>query len=641
METLRRILSRLVKDGGHFVEIQENQKPLLHLATTTQTLDAFQPLSASWIQERIEEILPREAEVYQAGRPVEGRLVIKNVGSLFVLACQKPLPCLVFFMPNYESELERYKKNLPKLDMEFATQSFPELPSLDIRTQHSTEGNNWQAVPPPPPFSTAARPVAVSKAEPLPDLFASSAKEPPSAFSLHEEKTILPPPPVKKTAISFPPSKKEEIETPTKMHALSLPEELASQPKEVTPPFILAPLPPVSLISPSMPYATPLATKDALADIDYAPTLASVMSWSQGQNSIDPYLREIVEKKASDLHLTTGQSMAFRKDGDIQKKLDLLVTSNLIQSFLDPIIPPLQRGKFATTWDIDFAYEIENVGRFRVNLFREQGGVGAVFRHIPQLILTAEALGLPPSILKFGKLNKGLVLITGPTGSGKTTTLAALIENINTERPVNIITIEDPIEFSYHSKKALIRQREVGKHTNSFSAALRASLREDPDIILIGELRDAETTAIAIETAETGHLVFGTLHTNSAVSTVSRIIDQFSSEKQPIIRSMLAASLKGVVTQTLVKKIGGGRCAAVEMLIPDDAVATMIREGKTHMIENHMLTQKASGNQLLNEALLQLTLKGTISSQEAWQNALDRKSLEDIAKRKNISFLDT
>lgn len=601
MEILRRILSRLVKDGGHFIELRENQRPLLHIGSTTQTLETFLPLSAAWIQERVAEILPREAEAYAAGRAVEGRLVIKTVGSLFVLARQRPTPCLVFFMPNFDIELERYKKTLPKLDMELATQAFPEIPSLDIRTQQ-TDRPTWQA-PPPAPRQPA---IPTKVAPPIADLFA-----PPTA------------------AAAVP-------ELPTQLHLPEMELPVASA----------VPEPPIAPSAPAMPPPAPALLSLPIgqverAPIDYAPVLASVMSWSQGQNAIDVYLREMIEKKCSDLHLTTGQPLAFRKDGDIQKKIELMMTPAIIQSLLDPIIPPLQRSKFATTWDVDFAYEIERLGRFRVNLFREQGGIGAVLRHVPQTILSAAELGLPQSILRFGKLNKGLVLVTGPTGSGKTTTLAALIESINEERPVHIMTIEDPIEFSYRSKKALIRQREVGKHTNSFATALRASLREDPDIVLIGELRDAETTAIAIETAETGHLVFGTLHTNTAVSTVNRIIDQFPSEKQPIIRSMLAASLKGVVTQTLVKKIGGGRCAAVELLIPDDAIASMIREGKTHMIENHMQTQKATGNQLLNEALLQLALKGTISSHEAWQNALDKKSLEEMAKRKNLSFLET
>ncbi len=609
METLRRILSQLVKDKGHFVEIQENQSPLLHLAKTTQTLETFPPLSASWIGERVAEILPREASAYEAGKLVEGRLVIKTVGSLHVLAYHNPLPCLVFFMPNFDIELEKYKRNLPQLDME---------------------------ITPRPPVPGKA---PVKATPPMGDLFASlTTIEPTRSVPVQAERIHIPVRPM--IEVKIPPTAPAEEAKPIFPQP-----EIRFTPPAVTP--VAAPVPepiaymppPVAAPEPIAYTPPPVAASGDRSPIDYAPVLASVMSWSKGDYPIDVYLKELVGQKGSDLHLTTGQPVAFRKDGDIQKKVGVIITPALIASLLDPIIPALQRSKFTETWDVDFAYEIEGFGRFRVNLFREQGGVGAVLRHIPQTILTAAELGLPDSILKFGKLNKGLVLITGPTGSGKTTTLAALIESINEARPLHIVTIEDPIEFSYHSKKALIRQREVGKHTNSFATALRAALREDPDIVLIGELRDAETTAIAIETAETGHLVFATLHTNSAVSTVNRIIDQFPSEKQPLIRSMLASSLKGVVTQTLVKKIGGGRCAAAELLIPDDAVASMIREGKTHMIENHMQTQKANGNQLLNEALLQLVTKGAISSREAWENAIDRKSLEEMAKRKNITFM--
>jgi twitching motility protein PilT len=267
-----------------------------------------------------------------------------------------------------------------------------------------------------------------------------------------------------------------------------------------------------------------------------------------------------------------------------------------------------------------------------VNLFRDKGGVGAVLRVIPAKILTFQQLNLPPVCQKLAELPKGLVLVTGPTGSGKSTTLAAMIDWINKNRGDHIITLEDPIEFVHPSLRCLINQREVGPHTKSFARALKAALREDPDIVLVGEMRDLETTALALETANTGHLVFGTLHTATAVSTIDRIIDLFPPIQQPQIRSVLADTLKGVVAQTLCKKIGGGRCAALETLVVSPAVANLIREGKNHMIASSMSTAKAQGNVMLNDALAQLVLDGRVDYAEALTHALDKA---DLAKRCN------
>jgi twitching motility protein PilT len=241
--------------------------------------------------------------------------------------------------------------------------------------------------------------------------------------------------------------------------------------------------------------------------------------------------------------------------------------------------------------------------------------------------------------MNFCKLNKGLVLVTGPTGSGKSTTLAAMLDWINKNRKEHILTIEDPIEFVHEQHKCLVNQREVHKHTGSFGRALKAALREDPDVILIGEMRDLETIAIAIETAETGHLVFGTLHTTTAVSTVDRIIDQFPSDRQAQIRTMLASSLRGVVTQTLLKKVGGGRVAAHEILVMNDAVSSMVREGKNHMVTNHMMTQKADGNLLLNDCLFKLIGDGLIDPQEALFKAVDKNDFILTANRKNVKLV--
>ncbi|MGH9204859.1 MAG: type IV pilus twitching motility protein PilT, partial [Vicinamibacterales bacterium] len=262
----------------------------------------------------------------------------------------------------------------------------------------------------------------------------------------------------------------------------------------------------------------------------------------------------------------------------------------------------------------------------------------AVFRVIPNKILTAETLGLSQHILQLCHLNKGLVLVTGPTGSGKSTTLCAMIDYVNRMRPDHIITIEDPIEFVHDNKKCLINQREVGTHTNSFKDALRAALREDPDIVLVGELRDLETVAIAIETAETGHLVFGTLHTTTAASTVDRVIDQFPADRQAQIRVMLSESLRGVIAQTLCRKIGGGRVAALEVLIATSAISNLIREAKTFQIPSMMQVNKAGGMVSLNDALMELVTKKIVAPDEAMAKAVDKTGLDSLLKRAGITL---
>lgn len=374
----------------------------------------------------------------------------------------------------------------------------------------------------------------------------------------------------------------------------------------------------------------------AAIELEYAAYAKGEQTISEGQNEIDRFLKEMIKRKASDLHLTGGQPVCVRADGDIERLPDTMLTPEYMKQLLEPIFPARNKSEFLNSNDTDFAYEISNVGRFRVNIFRDKNGIGAVLRHIPSQILTAQQLNLSAAITNFCKLNKGLVLVTGPTGSGKSTTLAAMIDLINKSRNDHILTIEDPIEFVHQQHKSLVNQREVHKHTTSFARALKAALREDPDIVLIGEMRDLETISIAIETAETGHLVFGTLHTTTAVSTVDRIIQQFPAERQEQIRMMLAGGLRGVVAQTLLKKIGGGRVAAHEILVVNDAVSAMIREGKNHMIPNHMQTQKGDGNQLLNEALLNLVTANTVAAADAYSKSVDKSTFAEMLKRKGI-----
>jgi twitching motility protein PilT len=347
----------------------------------------------------------------------------------------------------------------------------------------------------------------------------------------------------------------------------------------------------------------------------------------------------MVQAGASDLHLCVGSPPTVRKDGRMQA-LDPAgapLTPQELDQLLAPITPETNREEFARRHDTDFAYEIEGLARFRANRFADRRGAGAVFRVIPSKILTAEQLGLSPAILNLCALNKGLVLVTGPTGSGKSTTLCAMIDYINRTRHDHIITIEDPIEFVHPNQRCLINQREVRTHTDSFKDALRAALREDPDIVLVGELRDLETVAIAIETAETGHLVFGTLHTTTAASTVDRVIDQFPADRQAQIRVMLSESLRGVVAQTLCRKIGGGRVAALEVLMVTGAISNLIREGKTFQIPSIMQVNKAIGMVSLNDALMDLVAKKVVEPAEAYSKAVDKTGFDALLKRVGIN----
>jgi twitching motility protein PilT len=355
--------------------------------------------------------------------------------------------------------------------------------------------------------------------------------------------------------------------------------------------------------------------------------------------SIDDLFRAMCDARASDLHLSSGMPPLVRKDGVVEPLGPAagVLDSDAIASLIHPIMPEKNRAEFRDRHDTDFAYEIPGLARFRANIFMDRKGCGAVFRVIPSNILTAEQLGLSPHILQLCRLNKGLVLVTGPTGSGKSTTLCAMVDYMNRNRHDHIITIEDPIEFVHENKSCLINQREVHTHTHGFKQALRAALREDPDIILVGEMRDLETVAIAIETAETGHLVFGTLHTTTAASTVDRVIDQFPADRQAQIRVMLSESLRGVISQTLCKKVGGGRAAALEVLIITPAIGNLIRDAKTFQIPSMMQVGKANGMVTLNDALLELVTKKVIAPEEALLKAVDKTSFEASLKRVGIA----
>lgn len=342
---------------------------------------------------------------------------------------------------------------------------------------------------------------------------------------------------------------------------------------------------------------------------------------------IDKLFYILKERKGSDLHISVGSPPLIRISGDLTPVTNSILPQTETRRLLYEIMTENQQKRFEEKMELDFAYAIPGLARFRANVFTQYRGIAGVFRIIPEEILTVEQLKSPPQILNFAKLHRGLVLCTGPTGSGKSTTLAALVDYVNSNRYEHIITVEDPIEFVHHNKKCLVNQRELGAHTESFSAALRSALREDPDVILVGEMRDLETIQLALTAAETGHLVFGTLHTASAAKTIDRIIDVFPSGQQGQVRSMLSESLKGVMAQTLMKKVGGGRIAAIEIMIGNPAIGNLIREEKTYQINSVLQTSRAEGMQTIDMALFDLVQRKFITAENAIDHAGDKKTM--------------
>ena len=356
---------------------------------------------------------------------------------------------------------------------------------------------------------------------------------------------------------------------------------------------------------------------------------------------IDAFFKLMHDQKASDLHLVSGQPPALRINGDMERIKYRVLDNDVLRAMLYEIAPEDKVKVFEETGDVDFGYEIPGLARYRANFFMQKYGVAAVFREIPSTILTAEQLGLPGVISKLAMLPRGLVLVTGPTGSGKSTTLAAIIDVANRSRKDHIITVEDPIEFVHQSQGCIVNHREVGLHTRTFSAALRGALREDPDIILVGEMRYLETISLAIEAASTGHLVFGTLHTSSAAKTVDRVIEVFPANQQEQIRSTLADGLRAVIAQVLFKRIDKkGRCAALEIMIATPAVRNLIREGKTFQIPSSIQTGKRFGMQLLDDCILDLLNKGMISAEDAYAKANDKGKFRPMLKTPPSDFTE-
>ena len=356
---------------------------------------------------------------------------------------------------------------------------------------------------------------------------------------------------------------------------------------------------------------------------------------------IDAFFKLMHEQNASDLHLMAGQPPALRIHGDVERVKYKTLENDELRAMLYEIAAEDKIKTFEETGDVDFGYEIPGLARYRANFFMQKNGVAAVFREIPSSIMNCEQLGLPNVMSKLSTLPRGLVIVTGPTGSGKSTTLAAIIDEANRNRSDHIITIEDPIEFVHQSRGCLVNQREVGIHTKSFSNALRGALREDPDVILVGEMRDLTTISLAIEAASTGHLVFSTLHTTSAAKTVDRIVEVFPAEEQGQIRSTLADGIRAIISQTLFKRIDKkGRIPALEILIATPAVRNLIREAKSHQIPSMVQTGKKYGMQLLDDAIMDLFNKGKISADDAYMKANEKGRFRPLLNAPPTDFTE-
>jgi twitching motility protein PilT len=420
----------------------------------------------------------------------------------------------------------------------------------------------------------------------------------------------------------------------------------APRPSKAVPAAAVAPAAAAAPRRPSVATAAPVAAAASTNTASSKSELDLVTPFEgseQARAYLDSLLKAMVEKGASDLHLRVSEPPILRHHGEMARQDGVALTDEQLFAMIRSIMPERNRREYAETNDTDYAYELTGIARFRANAARDRNGPVAVFRQIPATVVTVEQMKVTEEVQRLCFLTKGLVLVTGPTGSGKSTTLCALIDLVNRARSDHVITIEDPIEFVHKNKSCIITQRQVHVHTKSFKSALRAALREDPDIVLVGEMRDLETVSIAIETAETGHLVFGTLHTTTAAGTVDRIIDQFPADRQEQIRVMLAESLKGVISQTLCKKIGGGRVAAREILLSIPAVTNLIREGKTFQIPSVMQTSKRLGMVTLNDALIAYVDSGEVEPKEAYMKAVEKAGFVAMLKARNldVSFAES
>jgi pilus retraction protein PilT len=659
MENFKKALKQAIMEKAEGVRFEEGQTPTLLFFSNERSLSNLQGMDQYTLEQLIISLLPSSTSPSSSLR--EGSLSIVNFGELKLLAdLQTPIRLFTFIPPQGNQLFQQIKGQLLQPQSRSAPPKPIDLPSSHIADfeptlrpghfaisnvtgQTSTNGTSTHSkieeptihappimkreddpfVPEEPHGLTESNNTLVRPRMPLPVSTASAEGESDFGLKAKSIPTSVAPPIPNLNSPSEEDADTEDYHFNQSVHSIArLPASEFTN----------------TYASSSLPASSPAKTEHVETAIHFGSVVPGETIERLGQLPIDSLLGDMVQRKASDLHMTMGEPPCMRIDGEIQRHPSSRITEEQMRSYLMPIMPPKNREEFARTHDTDFAYEVPGLARFRVNVFRDRQGVGAVLRQIPDRVLSADDLGLPAAIRKLCELHKGLVVVTGPTGSGKSTTLAAMIDLINETRHDHILTIEDPIEFVHRQKNCLINQREVHKHTTSFSRALRAALREDPDIVLIGEMRDLETIEIAIETAETGHLVFGTLHTNTAISTVDRLIDQFPPEQQEQVRVMLSESLKGVVAQTLVKKKGGGRVAAQEILIVDKAVSGLIREGNTHMVQNHMQTQKAKGNLQLNEALLMLVTRGLVDPKDAYMKAVEKEAFLSLLQQKGITL---
>jgi len=640
VEFLKKVLKIAIQDGSDSIRIQVEKGATLIGNGQEKPVPSDIALDDAYMAKLYEFLFPNDKQAISLLQITKGILNIPGVGKLNLIALPAAPAALRLYTPKgtglFESEWTKLNSKTVSIppgmpQNELSPTTIPNMFGAAAPVKSTSTPS-----PPPPPAAGGFIPSFIND---VPDVAVSQHHSPPSAPG--------PIPLAIPLATPSPIVSSQLPQTPTAGMSVTPPIDLSPQ---LTPHKVEAPVEDiqddpfaidygnVEIDYKGVPTPVEVAEPQKKLVINFGGDSTSKGEVSDGQNPIDRVLKEMVARKASDLHMTCEEPICFRVDGDIVRFDDNPISAGDMERYILPIMPPRNLEEFVETNDTDFAYEIRGLSRFRVNVFRDKNGVGTVMRQIPSQILTAEQLNLPSVITKFCYLSKGLVVVTGPTGSGKSTTLAAMIDLINKTRTDHILTIEDPVEFVHPQQKCLVNQREVGKHTKSFSRALKAALREDPDIVLIGEMRDLETIAIAIETAETGHLVFGTLHTTTAVSTVDRIIDQFPSDRQEQIRMMLSSSLRGVVAQTLLKKKGGGRIAAHEILVTNDAVSAMIREGKNHMIGNHMTSQKHDGNQMLNDSLTKLVKENIVDPEEAFLKCVDKNGLLDSFKRNGIKY---
>lgn len=640
MEHLKRILRQAVATKPKQLRLEAGKNPETVADSGTTVLPNEPAVDQAWMKTIMAMLFPGDPFSRDPSTPAKGTLSLVGIGRIGLLGRGGDKPRLHFyFPPDGESLLQR------DLTSWSAEKEQPEAPVSTASPFSLSTAGEEETVQLTPQLNDSPaniyQPISTSILTPQKSAHSSSSesKSDPSALPTPAElfgtpvrkKKEAPRPAASPLDIPIPPTPSPMAEpTPNP------PEPIVADASAPPPDQAFSPPPPPRLAvrEPREPLSIPLEPAQEQQSIEPSPGLSSEPMGSTAE--IEALLGEMIQRKSSDLHISSNEKVSFRLDGDIVRTGQAPLTSEQVDAMILPILAPRNHEELQSDKDTDFAYTAGDGSRFRVNVYTDLYGHGAAFRHIPSQVPSIAALNLPKIVTSFCNLARGLVLVTGPTGSGKSTTLAAMIDHINRTRKAHLLTIEDPIEFVYKPSQCIIHQREIHQHAKSFPRSLRAALRENPDIVLIGEMRDLETIATAIEVAETGHLVFGTLHTNTAISTVDRIVDQFSADRQEQIRMMLAASLKGVVAQTLVKKKGGGRVGAYEILVVNDAVSAMIRERKTHMLGNHMQSQKQEGNILLNDALLGLIQAGLVESKDAFAKAVARREFYEMLRSKNI-----